>query len=42
LIELAAYCRFERRGLNGGSAEQDWVEAEAEVDRTLTGSPGAR
>jgi hypothetical protein len=39
LIELAAYRRFEQRGFNAGSAEQDWVEAEAEVDRMLAGTP---
>ena len=39
MIELAAYLRAERRGFAGGTPEQDWFEAEAEVDRMLAGSP---
>lgn len=35
LIAEAAYLRAERRGFSGGDPEQDWLEAEAEVDRTL-------
>lgn len=31
-IATAAYYRAERRGFNNGSAEQDWLEAEAEID----------
>jgi hypothetical protein len=31
-IRLAAYVRAESRGFVGGSPEQDWLEAEAEVD----------
>jgi len=40
MIELAAYYRAERRGFSDGSAEQDWLEAEAEIDRVLGGAPG--
>lgn len=32
-IATAAYLRAERRGFSNGSPEQDWLEAEAEVDR---------
>ncbi len=35
MIMEAAYLRAKRRGFVGGSAEQDWREAEAEVDRVL-------
>ncbi|MEJ5210394.1 MAG: DUF2934 domain-containing protein [Burkholderiales bacterium] len=31
----AAYFRAERRGFVGGSALQDWLEAEAEIDALL-------
>jgi len=37
MIEIAAYYRAEQRGFSGGSAEQDWLEAEAEIDRALAG-----
>jgi hypothetical protein len=37
LIELTAYCKAERRGFVGGDPEQDWLEAEREVDRLLLG-----
>ena len=37
LIAEAAYLRAERRGFRGGSPEQDWLDAEAEVDRALAG-----
>ena len=40
MIELAAYYRAERRGFSAGSAEQDWLEAEAEIDRALGGATG--
>lgn len=30
-VAEAAYFRAEARGFSGGSAEQDWIEAEAEV-----------
>ncbi|MEO1766056.1 DUF2934 domain-containing protein [Thiobacter aerophilum] len=31
----AAYFRAERRGFVGGSALEDWLEAEAEIDALL-------
>jgi hypothetical protein len=31
-IRLQAYYRAERRGFNGGSEQEDWLEAEREVD----------
>jgi len=31
MIATAAYFRAEKRGFAGGSAEQDWYEAEAEL-----------
>jgi hypothetical protein len=39
MIAEAAYFRAESRGFSNGSAEQDWLEAEAEVDRRLAASP---
>jgi hypothetical protein len=38
LIEEAAYFRAERRGFAAGAAEQDWLDAEAEVDAQLAAS----
>ena len=38
MIERAAYLRAERRGFAGGTPEQDWLEAESEIDRMLAGS----
>lgn len=38
MIARAAYHRAEQRGFAGGSELQDWLEAEAEIDRMLTGS----
>jgi hypothetical protein len=35
MIEEVAYFRAERRGFVGGDPVADWLEAEAEVDRTL-------
>lgn len=35
LVAEAAYLRAERRGFSGGDPQQDWLEAEAEVDRML-------
>jgi hypothetical protein len=35
MIAIAAYHRAERRSFSGGSPEQDWLEAEAEIDRSL-------
>ncbi len=34
-IEIAAYYIAERRGFASGDPLQDWVEAEAEIDRLL-------
>ena len=31
LVATAAYYRAQARGFAGGSAEQDWIDAEAEV-----------
>jgi hypothetical protein len=35
LIAEAAYLKAECRGFRGGSPEQDWFDAEAEVDANL-------
>lgn len=35
LIERAAYLRAEKRGFIGGNSEQDWIEAEQEIDHLL-------
>ena len=35
LIAEAAYLKAEHRGFRGGSAEQDWIAAEAEIDANL-------
>ncbi len=35
LIAQAAYLRAESRGFTGGSPEQDWLEAEIEIDAML-------
>lgn len=34
-VEVAAYYIAERRGFHGGSEFDDWVQAEAEIDRLL-------
>jgi len=34
-IAERAYCRAEQRGFTGGNPEQDWLEAEREVDAQL-------
>lgn len=34
-VEVAAYFIAERRGFHGGSDMEDWVAAEAEIDRLL-------
>lgn len=34
-VEVAAYYIAERRGFRGGSALEDWAQAEAEIDRLL-------
>jgi DUF2934 family protein len=36
MVEEAAYYRAERRGFQGGSPEEDWLAAEAEIDTALT------
>ena len=40
LIAERAYLRAEQRGFVGGSQEQDWLEAEREVDEELLRSGG--
>lgn len=37
MIARAAYCRAEKRSFAGGAESQfqDWIEAEAEIDRML-------
>jgi hypothetical protein len=37
MIAETAYYLAERRGFVGGSPEQDWLEAEAQIDRMLGG-----
>lgn len=34
-VEVAAYYIAERRGFTGGSEVEDWVQAEAEIDRLI-------
>lgn len=38
MIARAAYYRAAQRDFAGGSELQDWLEAEAEIDRMLAGS----
>jgi hypothetical protein len=40
MIREAAYFCAQRRGFKGGSAEQDWREAAAEIDRLLAENAG--
>jgi hypothetical protein len=42
MIAEAAYFRAERRGFSGGDPAQDWLDAEAEVDRILQAGGAAR
>ena len=35
MISVAAYYRAERRGFAPGEAEQDWLQAEVEIDQLL-------
>ncbi len=35
MIREAAYFRAMKRGFQGGSPEQDWLEAEAEIEQQL-------
>jgi Protein of unknown function (DUF2934) len=37
MIEEAAYYLAERRGFCGGDPLQDWLEAEAEIERMMSG-----
>lgn len=37
MIEEAAYYRAESRGFHGGDPLQDWLEAEAEIERMMSG-----
>lgn len=34
-VEVAAYYIAEKRGFDGGSNDEDWVQAEREIDRLL-------
>ena len=38
MVATAAYYRAESRGFEGGSPEDDWYEAEAELREQLTGA----
>lgn len=38
LIAEAAYLLAEKRGFQGGSPEQDWYEAAAQIDETIMGT----
>lgn len=40
LIREAAYLRAEQRGFVGGSPEEDWAEAEREIDQRLAAQEG--
>jgi hypothetical protein len=40
MIQEGAYYKAEQRGFEGGSPEQDWLEAEREVDALLMHKPG--
>jgi hypothetical protein len=40
MIAEAAYLRAERRGFAAGNEEEDWLAAEAEVDRLLRAGNG--
>ena len=42
MITEAAYYRAEQRGFQGGNSEQDWLESEVEIDRSLTACGGRR
>lgn len=34
-VEVAAYYIAEKRGFDAGSTEEDWAQAELEIDRLL-------
>ena len=38
MIAEAAYYRAEHRGFQSGDPQQDWLEAEAEIDQMLVGT----
>jgi hypothetical protein len=38
MIATAAYFRAEQRGFTPGAEVEDWLQAEAEVDRLLRGN----
>lgn len=42
MVAEVAYLRAERRGFAGGGEVEDWLAAEAEVEKLLQGSHGAR
>lgn len=42
LIAEAAYLLAEKRGFQGGSPEQDWFDAAAQVDQVIMGSNKGR
>ncbi len=39
-VQERAYFRAEQRGFTGGSAEEDWIESEREVDRWIAQQMG--
>lgn len=41
MVATAAYLRAEARGFIGGSAEQDWLAAEADLMAKFGGTPSA-
>lgn len=42
MIQIAAYHIAERRGFHGGSAHEDWLQAEHEVDAMIAARKRAR
>lgn len=42
MIAESAYYRAERRGFQDGKSDQDWYEAEAEIDRMLIAGRGEK
>jgi hypothetical protein len=42
MIAVAAYLRAEQRAFQNGSPEEDWLQAEIEVDEFLTQTQRAR
>jgi hypothetical protein len=41
MVAVAAYYRAEQRGFSGGSEVEDWLAAEADVERLLGAASGA-